>query len=210
MTKANSSPETLPEPNSGETPVEYADRLGHWYTSQLTRDEQKHWGIYLTPIPVARFMARAIQADSTSLKLLDPDAGAGILACAAAEALTASETGVKRIEIEAHEIDPRMRPILEKVFSYLAKHTEQRNVALKTRVSTGDFILGHSHELAAMGGLFAFDTDEHGVDVVIANPPYFKLAKSDPRAQAASRVVVAVTRGQRGPNRRASGPVSIL
>ncbi len=191
MTNASSSnsPGTMPEPDAGETAVEYADRLGHWYTNQLTSEEKKRWGVYLTPVPIARFMARSIHADARTIRVLDPDAGTGILACAAAEFLAASESGVRRIDIEAHEIDPRMKPLLEKVFSHLAKQMRGGRISISTRVETGDFILKHSHALVADGRPLAQGVNEHGFDVVIANPPYFKLPKSDPRVQAASRVV---------------------
>ena len=40
-----------------------------------------------------------------------------------------------------------------------------------------------------MHGLIPYDSDDQYFDVTISNPPYFKIAKTDPRAVAASTVV---------------------
>ena len=52
---------------------------------------------------------------------------------------------------------------------------------LKFKVIRDDFVMARG------GALLSSDAAEF--DVVISNPPYFKISKSDPRAQAAAAVV---------------------
>lgn len=76
-----------PAPRIGERPSDFADRIGVWYAAQKTADQCKAFGLYLTPVAVARFMAERIRIMDQPVRPLDPSAGAGILLCGAVEAL---------------------------------------------------------------------------------------------------------------------------
>ena len=49
--------------------------------------------------------------------------------------------------------------------------------------------MAHAGALKHVGGLFPHTEDDGKFDIVISNPPYFKIAKIDPRAVAAATVV---------------------
>ena len=71
-----------PIPLENEYPTSYADRMGRWYARFVSEDHKKGSGQYLTPMEVAKFMARACKLkDVGTLRVLDPGAGAGILSC---------------------------------------------------------------------------------------------------------------------------------
>src|SRR5205823_8475071 len=63
-----------------------------------------------------------------------------------------------------------------------------RGTSLRINVCTDDFIISHSEALKHQPKLFS-GPDRKGYDLVISNPPYFKIPKSDPRAKASAAVV---------------------
>jgi adenine-specific DNA-methyltransferase len=152
---------------------------------------KKNLGQYLTPIEVAAFMAELCNpADRSSLRVLDPGAGAGILSCVLCEKLAERPTGAKAIDIEAYEIDLPLADCLEVCLSYAKQWLQARGIALNFTVNTDDFVMTHAKSLDSSLTLFpARYSEDAPFDIVISNPPYFKIPKSDPRARAAAAVV---------------------
>ena len=81
----------IPVPNEGERPTAYADRLGSWYTSIVSPQHKKEFGQYLTPQPVADYMAGLFEPRENIVRILDPGSGAGVLTCAACEHLASEK-----------------------------------------------------------------------------------------------------------------------
>lgn len=181
--RASPSTETLKRYTSSpalEMPVKFADRIGKTYTDEKDADHRKSHGLYLTPPPVAGFMAGMIRPRET-LRLLDPAAGAGILICAIIEQLATSPTPPRLVEIVAYEIDPHLADQLAEVLAHMTAWAAGKGMTVKATIRRADFILAEAGALRhRAGGNF---------DAVIANPPYFKIGKDDPRAIAAVDVV---------------------
>ena len=177
------------EPRWTARPTVFADQAGTAYASNVTVDHRRDQGLYLTPISVADFMAEQITVSASTIRLLDPAAGAGILLCAAVEALQARDCPPRQVEVVAYEVDAVLAGVLQRVLAELAAWAAQRGTSIKAEVIRADFILAHAAALSSMGGFLPHLEAEHAFDVVIANPPYFKLNKADPRARAAATVV---------------------
>ena len=174
-----------PAPLPSERPVDYADRLGLWFAGHIDESHKKAMGHYLTPPAIADFMGRlCLDGSHRQVRLLDPAAGTGTLAAAACEAFASLPKPPARIELVAYELDAGLLPLLENCFTYLSSWLRARDIVLSVRVEHRDFVLANAGALE--GGLFPF---EDLFDAVICNPPYFKLPKSDPRAQACLTVV---------------------
>jgi adenine-specific DNA-methyltransferase len=171
-------------PLAGEHPVRFADRMGAWHVGQVTEQHRQGLGLYLTPVPVAEFMAALVGIQGGVVRILDPAAGAGILLCAALEHLTGLRPPPRRVAVTAYEVDPALAAVLRSVLGHAASWAGQHGVEVAWEVRVADFILQHAGVLQpgppAGGELY---------DVVIANPPYFKIARSDPRAAAAAAIV---------------------
>lgn len=165
-------------------PVALSDAVGSAYAATVTPEHRRAHGLYLTPPEVARFMAALTGRRLGEVRLLDPCAGGGILASAAIEALVGS--GSKRIHLVAYEIDSTLADELETVLRGVTRWAATKGAAVTYDLRVEDFVLANADVLAAAGGLFS---GGESFDVVIANPPYFKLNKADPRAQAARSVV---------------------
>jgi len=179
----------MPGPRTVERPTAYADRVGEWCIRQKTDRQRKDHGLFLTPAPVADFMAERITSEAHEIRVLDPAAGAGILCCAAVEHLASRHVKPRIVELIAHEIDRDLLPPLRAVLGHLADWCSRRyGVTVSVRIETTDFILANA-KLLRPRGLFPGRTELEPFDVVIANPPYFKIGKDDPRAAALSEVV---------------------
>ena len=184
------APSTMSAPGEGERPTVYADRVGEWYVSQKSDRHRKDHGLYLTPVLVADFMAQQIKVDGGKLRVLDPAAGGGILCCAAVEALVSRDSRPDRIELIVYEVDETLIAPLRAVLAYLVDWCiEGHGVKVSVHVEATDFVLAHAEALHLFGELFPSRSRLKNFDVVISNPPYFKISKADPRALAASTVV---------------------
>ena len=179
----------MPNPKQGERPTAYADRVGEWYVTGKSDHYRKNQGLFLTPVGTADFMAGQIRANARQLKILDPAAGAGVLCCAAIETLVSYRTKTDEIELVAYEVDDSLIPTLRTVLDYLVTWCQQsRGILVTVRIEAADFILANA-ESARSNGRFCSAAETKAFDVVIANPPYFKIGKSDTRATAVSEVV---------------------
>jgi len=146
------------------------------FVNGLTRNAQKEAGQFMTPPTIARFMARRLVADYNrpTIRLLEPAAGAGILAAAVIDALLAKADRPEAIELILYEQDERLLPVLNELVTLAKAECAAAGVALTAFVLHGDFLLW---SVALLG------QPVEGL-VVISNPPFFKLGKMDPRAQA--------------------------
>jgi adenine-specific DNA-methyltransferase len=140
-------------------------------------------------VAVADFMAALVSVKGERLRVLDPAAGSGILLCALVEALAARPKPPRRIELVAYEIDARLAVVLAGVLEHLKEWGADCRIEITVEVVCRDFVLEHADALRNMGSFLQLVSDSSAFDVVIANPPYFKLNKADPRAQAAAGVV---------------------
>lgn len=161
--------------------INFAHSKGRSFETSLSRDAQKSMGQFMTPPEISSFMARRLVAevDQPVVRVLEPAAGAGILAAAVVEQLLAKDALPERIELLMYELDSRLIPVLEELGAHMQAACAAKGVVLDWKVENQDFLLS---ELAT-AGLPA------GNLLVISNPPYFKLAKSDPRAVAHSYAV---------------------
>ena len=180
---------TIPDVQDGERPTAYADRVGEWYVSRRSSQQRKDHGLFLTPVAAADFMARQIAAKPVTVRVLDPAAGSGTLCCAVVEAIMAQRTKPKGVRLVAYEIDAGLIAPLRAVLVYLADWCRARHhVSLDVEIAATDFVMANANALRPRG-LFAEAAAAETFDVVISNPPYFKIAKDDPRAEAAADVV---------------------
>ncbi len=169
-------------------PTTYADQIGQEYLRLASTEDKRQRGQFFTPVEVADFMAHLYRpTEFQRLRILDPGAGAGVLSCALCE-LVAASGKVREILVDAYESDVDLADHLEKSLSYLKTWLLQKSVALRFRIIREDFVLANAEGLAEKASLF-FAKPEECYDLVIANPPYFKLPKSDPRAQVAEAIV---------------------
>ena len=182
----------IPLPVTGSTPVAYAETLGEAYLSFAKHKHRKKGGHYLTPASIARFMAACSTYSAPHLRVLDPGSGAGILTASVCEVVSRSKT-VKRLHVDTYETDPLLSNLTHRVLDHSREWLAHHGVALTFEVKNEDFVLNYAAqpelEAAAYGENGKGLTSRADYDLVISNPPYFKIRKDDPRALARASVV---------------------
>lgn len=153
--------------------VEFAHLGGLAASQRLTREEQRLLGQFMTPVAVAKFMARnAIPAEvGPSLRILDPGAGSGVLSAAVVAELLSGRALPEHITLTLFEKDDRLVPLLRRLAVRLRQLGRERGVGVSVAIRSEDFLL--SREALSRKSV---------ADVVISNPPYFKLSARDRRA----------------------------
>jgi tRNA1(Val) A37 N6-methylase TrmN6 len=142
--------------------LDYADSVRRAITPGIALKRKSALGQFMTPAPVARFMASLFPPSAiTTCTLLDAGAGVGALTCAFLDRWAASDGfSFRNAQIDAYEIDPALRAHLDRM---LARYISRLPVSY--RVVPDDFI-----ESAAMQSL-APRRYTHA----ILNPPYKKI-----------------------------------
>jgi adenine-specific DNA-methyltransferase len=170
-----------------ELPSHFADRLGLAYTSFVSQQHKKEKGQFFTPIEIASLMASYADYKGNSVRILDPGCGSAVLSCALVEHLANTDKNLKLFELVAYETDMELIPISKQALDHLAKWGILHGVEIKYAIHTEDFILHNADCLKETGDLFSDPVEQF--DIVISNPPYFKLSINDKRAIAGKIVV---------------------
>lgn len=171
------------KPWDNELPSSYSDRLGSYYASIATDEHKKDKGQFFTPQLIANFMSSFVKADNERLKILDPGCGIGILSASLAEAIILKYKNIRFIELVAFEIDLDILPYSEMSLEYLRSWLHKKNIDFTFFLCKNDFITHNSYILSGQN-----DAKEK-YDIVISNPPYFKLKKDDKRIKVSQSII---------------------
>ncbi|RLJ72512.1 Eco57I restriction-modification methylase domain-containing protein [Pedobacter alluvionis] len=166
-----------------ERPSSYADKLGLQYTSEVTSAHKKDFGQFFTPNEIADFMSQFCTVNKNRIRILDPGCGVGILSSSLIEYLVSINPEIEEIELTAFEKDLEIISYAKKSLEYLREWLYRKQISFNYFLCVNDFIL---HNSAVLDGRVT--TDEK-FDVVISNPPYFKIKKNDPINIAAKSII---------------------
>lgn len=175
------------QPIENELPSHFADRLGIVYASTVSQQHKKENGQFFTPVEIASLMASYSESNGGSVRILDPGCGSAVLSCALVEHLASSNKNLKTIELVAYETDAQLIPVSEGTLSYLEIWGAKKGINIKTKLYKEDFILHNADGFKETSDLFSKPVELF--DIVISNPPYFKLSIDDKRAITAKVVV---------------------
>lgn len=166
--------------DSPTAPLEVAESLRRTTVAQLDSSHRAHLGQFMTPAPVAEFMAGMFQLQRKSVRILDPGAGVGNLTAAVVHKLTAASRTIQRIEAVCYEVDERLADALEQTLAACADQCLAPGIAFHSQVRRTDYITARAE---ASRELFCAEEDEL-FDIVVMNPPYRKInSHSETRQQ---------------------------
>ena len=177
----------LIDPILNELPSQFADRLGVYYTKSVNQEHKKFNGQFFTPGEIAVLMGTFIVNDAATIRILDPGCGTAILTCALLEGLTNKNKNLDKVDLVVYETDSKLIPYTQKSLDYLKEWLEQQKISFQYSLQINDFILENAECLTYNENLFSKATELF--DIIISNPPYFKLPIDDTRAIAAKAVV---------------------
>ncbi|MBW8049325.1 MAG: N-6 DNA methylase [Cytophagales bacterium] len=175
------------QPFTDELPSHYADKLGIDYACSVTQEHKKEKGQFFTPIEIASLMASFSECNDESIRILDPGCGTAILTCALIEYLAENNKNLRIIEIIVYETDSVLVPYAEKSLEYLQNWIEKKGIILQYLLHIKDYVLANADCLNENADLFSKKVEPF--DIIISNPPYFKLSIEDKRTKAAKVVV---------------------
>lgn len=159
-----------------ESLTEFANRLASIYNSRDTKSLKKGKGQFFTPFTIAKYMANLASSEKEEVSILDPGAGIGILSVALIERL-ADKGKVKKINLVCYETDKQVLPYLNRVLEE-TKKTLGKKIALNYSIIDKDFVMSNANILTT--NLVNYNHSQESLfDIIISNPPYFKLNKSD-------------------------------
>jgi adenine-specific DNA-methyltransferase len=115
------------------------------------------------------------------IRILDPGAGSGILTAALIERLQTLPDCL-RIEITCYETDSDVLPLLRANLEYIQSVSK---IEIWMRIIETNYITSQSDDFSA--SLMANNCPPK-YDLIIGNPPYFKLPKDSPEASSMSEV----------------------
>ena len=159
--------------------LEYVAERTREYTEQMPKAQRKQYGQFFTSKETARFMAGwfELPAGKERLSVLDPGAGSGVLSAAVLERLEQCPT-LQQVDLTCYETDENILPLLRSNLAWLCRHTALR---LSVHIRTENYILSQTAEY---NGMLGADGNAKQYDLIIGNPPYKKLPKDAPEAQA--------------------------
>jgi len=175
-------------PHANELPSQFADRIGQVYAKTVTTQHKKENGQFFTPTEIAHFMTGLVKLMQDKLKILDPGCGTAILSSSLIETLVKLNDNLKEIELVVYETDKDILPYTKATLEYLSKWLKNNKIKFKATLDTNDFVLENKECFEKSATLF-FEPKNAIYDIVIANPPYFKIPKEDKRAIVAKSIV---------------------
>lgn len=167
-------------------PSEYAEKVGFDYANSTTDKHKKDTGQFFTSKVIADFMGNLAQPTSDYISILDPGCGTAILSCSLIENLI-EKSQIKEIDLRLIEIDSNVIKETKKVASFLKAWLLEKDIALNIIIEQKDFVL--SNYGAFIKNTLFGNQEIEKYDYIISNPPYFKISKSDKRAQVAKELV---------------------
>lgn len=174
-------------PIENELPSKFADRLGIHYSETVSNEHKKNKGQFFTPTAIADLMSSMCDLEIPDIRILDPGCGTAILSCSLIEHLVENNSKLNSVKLVAYETDVDLIAYSQAVFQYLKNWLNERNIDFQYLLHVEDFVLGNADVLANSEHLFTKQIDPF--DVIISNPPYFKLSNDDKRTIAAKTIV---------------------
>jgi adenine-specific DNA-methyltransferase len=157
----------------------------------LDPQRQAEMGQFLTPIPVASFMASLLDLVGSPKRLLDAGAGMGTLTAAVAQETLNRDEGPRELRSIAYELDEVLVPRLRGVLELCREACARGDVRFSGEAVREDFV--RAGVAALKGDMFVPGALlPESFDCAILNPPYRKLNKDSTERRALREVGIDV------------------
>lgn len=161
-----------------ELPSAFSEQIAKDLSKCLSKEHKKRLGQFFTPIVIAKFMSGLFDIDlyKTKIRILDPGCGTLTLTCVLVERLIIQNKNIKEIEIDAYDTDTSLSETITSIVFMLKEWALNQHVNVKVNYFDSDFLLINKSVLKE-------NTNSYKYDLIISNPPYFKIGKQDPRLE---------------------------
>lgn len=144
-------------------------------TRKLEDSSRAALGQFMTPAPIARFMASLFKRTGGEVEVLDPGAGVGTLTAAVVDEFCRRKDRPEQMRVRAVEVDPALRDYLESTLGECCLRGEEYGIRMKMELDQEDFIV-LGREL--VGADLFHPSRKQTFSHVIMNPPYRKIGSS--------------------------------
>jgi len=172
MTNARKEPSAAAATGVGASLLRVLDDVRKEAAARLDPRSRAQMGQFLTPSPIATFMAEMFRCRTPEVRILDPGAGAGSLCAALVLTLCQRPSRPASIAVTAYEIDPVLVGYLRQTLDQCKAACEGFGISFQARLVDRDFLEAGANGLA--GDLFETGERER-FGCVILNPPYRKI-----------------------------------
>lgn len=170
----------------GQSITSFAVKLQEQYEAITSADTRKDMGHFGTPAVIAEFMTTMFtNIPKGNIRLLDPGAGIGILTAAVCDRIAQLDTPTK-VEVILYENESGLIPLLEQTMSVAKQVLSMHGHELQFTICENDFVLSNA---PLESDLIDTNDSSETFDLVIMNPPYFKLRKDSEQAKAMSHII---------------------
>jgi len=152
--------------------LDHADAARVEANRLLDESKRSELGQFMTPAPIARFMASLFEPVNDDVRLLDAGAGVGSLAAGYVAAACAWKRKPKSIEATCYEVDPVMLAHLRRTMTACKTACDAAGIRFVGRIVEEDFIEAGARLLDA--SLFG-GGGQPRFTAAILNPPYRKI-----------------------------------
>lgn len=166
-----------------------ADELRTNVNREILDEQRSEFGQFMTPAPVARFMASMFAMRGDSIRLLDPGAAVGSLTAAFIDEACGRKNPPREIEVTAFEVDSLLASKLEQTLMCCRAKCMDYGISFTSTVVVGDFIESMVSRLT--DGMFAGSMPRFSH--VIMNPPYRKIRSDSSTRRSLTRAGIETT-----------------
>lgn len=152
--------------------LQATDDMRYGLTRANSRRRRSEIGQFLTPSPIARFMASLFGESHDQVRILDAGAGAGALFGALVTELCSRAEHPHAIQVAAYENDEVLKPYLSETFGLCEKMCGEQGIIFHGAMFCQDFI-GMALAQAEEG---LFPAEGQRFTHAILNPPYKKIS----------------------------------
>jgi adenine-specific DNA-methyltransferase len=145
------------------------------FSSRLNLKQRREWGQFLTPAPIARFMAGQFNNLTGHIRLLDPGAGVGALTSAFVEQLLLNPDSVKSCLITAYEIESSFLSSLHQCLTECCIALEKQGIQADYCLHEKSFIDAAIDVNLPLLSETNFSETNTSFTHAILNPPYKKI-----------------------------------
>lgn len=141
--------------------------------NRFLNENKSELGQFMTPAPIARFMASLFQEINTEMRLLEPGAGIGSLISAFAERALIENFSSFQLIVDAYEIENTLIQYLSHVFSLCEKRYQGQNSNFISNIFKEDFI-EHGVKCIVNNQVNNLNNNTKYTHCIV-NPPYKKI-----------------------------------
>jgi adenine-specific DNA-methyltransferase len=163
------------------SPTEVCQIVAEWYVAHSSESQRHGTGQFFTPPIVARYMANVAGRLDDQVRILDPGAGVGMLACAICEAAILYK--LSALSIVAYESDPIVHTLCSFTLNFARELLKEHEIEVSIQLHQQDFIEAMAEEITQISLWSSGPRPREPFDLAILNPPYFKVNQTDSRAK---------------------------